>query len=122
MDYVNKRKNTRSRVWPDTKATIRVADSFTRDSRGRITVEGTVSNLGSNGMFLQTVEDVPVPAQADITIDFDPDSRGAGLSIKASGVTVHANGDGVGIKFTEIDVAKLQKCIIAKMNRLEAGG
>ena len=121
MDYANKRKNTRSRVWPDTEATIRVTDGFTLDSGGRITVKGTVGNLGSNGMFLQTFEEVPVPARADITINFDPGSNAAELSLKASGETVHTTGDGVGIKFTSIDVAKLQECIIAKMNQLEAG-
>jgi len=122
MDNANKRKNTRSRVWPDTKATIRVADGFSHNAGGSITVKGTVGNLGSNGMFLNTFEDVPVPARADITINFDSDSHAAGLYLKASGETVHSTGDGVGIKFTSIDVAKLQQCIIEKMNRLEAGG
>lgn len=85
-------------------------------------MKGTVGNLGSNGLFLKTFEDVPVPARADITINFDPNSHAAGLYLKASGETVHSTGDGVGIKFTSIDVSKLQQCIIEKMNRLEAQG
>ena len=116
----NKRKNTRSRVWPDTEATIKVVDGLSFDSGGRITFKGIVVNLGSNGMFLQTTEKVPVPARADIVIDFDPKSKETGIRIKASGETVHSTKDGVGIKFTLIDVAELQQCIVAKMNRLEA--
>ncbi len=122
MDNENKRRNTRNRVWPDTKATIRVTDGFMVDRGGRITVSGIVGNLGAKGMFLKTFEDVPVPARADITINFDPDSKVADLFLYASGETVHTTGDGVGIKFTSINVAKLQQCIIEKMNRLEAQG
>lgn len=116
----NKRKNTRSRVWPDTEATVRVADGFSYNSGGRITFKGIVGNLGSTGMFLKTTEKVPVPARADIEINFDPESKEAGITIKASGETVHSTKEGVGIRFTVIDVAKLQQCIIAKMNRLES--
>lgn len=121
MGVENKRRNTRSRVWSDTQATIRVADGFSLGSNGNITFKGTVANLGSNGMFLQTNESVPVPARAEIEIDFDPESSKPGITITASGETVHSTSEGVGIKFTVIDVAKLQQCIIAKMNRLEAG-
>ena len=122
METENKRRNTRSRVWSDTQATIRVADGFSAGSNGTITYKGTVGNLGSSGMFLETAEKVPVPARADIEIDFDPESRGKGITLSATGETVHSTGDGVGIKFTVIDVPKLQQCIIAKMNRLEAAG
>jgi len=121
MDHENKRKNTRSRVWPDTEATIKFTDGFSTNG-GRITVKGIVDNLGSNGMFLNTIEVVPVPSRADITINFDPNPSTEDLYLKASGETVHATGDGVGIKFTSIDVSKLQQCIIEKMNRLEVRG
>jgi len=112
---MNKRVNTRSQVWPDTIATIKVPEAF----GNRIEVKGVVANLGSNGMFIITDEVVAVPANADIVIDFEPEATLPSLAIRASGQTVHSTKKGIGIRFTNIDLKKLQKCIIAKMNRLE---
>ena len=120
MMYRNKRKNTRSQVWPDTEATIKVAEAYGADSRRHILVKGKVVNLGSNGMFLETDEIVPISAQAEIIINFDPDSTTSGLVIRTSGQIVHSTKEGIGIRFTSIDLAKLQKCIISKMNKLES--
>jgi len=119
MSDANRRKNTRSRVWPDTEGTLKVEDLFSSDRRGHLTIKGIVKDLGSNGMFLQTSELVPVPARAEIVIDFDPQSSSPSLSLVALGETVHMTRTGVGIKFLSIDVAKLQQCIIGKMNKLE---
>ncbi len=116
---MNNRKNTRSQVWPDTKATIRVREAFAENSRGHLTITGTVQNLGSNGLFIKTNEIVPVPARTDIMIDFDPESKSPGFKVQATGETVHGSKGGVGIRFITIDLNKLQKCIIAKMNKLE---
>jgi hypothetical protein len=116
---MHNRKNTRSQVWPDTKATIRVREAFGSDSRRHITITGNVKNLGSNGLFIETEERVPVPERADILIDFDPESRSPGFKIQATGETVHSIRGGVGIRFISIDLNKLQKCIIAKMNKLD---
>jgi len=119
MTAANRRKNKRSQVWSDTVATLKVEDLLSSDSRGQITVKGSVKDLGSNGMFLETSEAVPVPARTEIIIDFDPQSRVSQLSLKAFGETVHLSRTGVGIKFLSIDISKLQKCIIGKMNKLE---
>ncbi|MBC2716847.1 MAG: hypothetical protein HF978_16205 [Desulfobacteraceae bacterium] len=116
---MNKRKNTRSQVWPDTKATIKVAESYGGSSRSRIKITGNVQNLGSNGFFIETDEIVPIPSQADIIISFDPESKSPGLTIQATGETVHISKGGIGIRFTNIDLNKLQKCIIGKMNKLD---
>lgn len=116
----NKRKNTRTQVWPDTEATIKVAEAYGADSRRHIMVKGKVVNLGSSGMFLETDEIVPISAHADIIINFDPDSSTSGLVIRASGQIVHSTKEGIGIRFTNIDLAKLQKCIIGKMNKIES--
>lgn len=119
MIYRNKRRNTRTHVWPDTEATIKVAEAYGADLRRHIMVKGRVVNLGSNGMFLETDEIVPIDANADIIINFDPDSTTSALVIRTSGQIVHSTKDGIGIRFTSIDLAKLQKCIIGKMNKLE---
>ncbi len=116
---MNKRKNTRSQAWPDTKATIKVAEAYGGSSRSHIKITGNVQNLGSNGFFIETDDIVPIPARADILIDFDPESKSSGLTIPATGETVHLSKGGIGIRFITIDLNKLQKCIIAKMNKLE---
>jgi len=120
MIYRNKRRNTRSQVWPDTEATIKVAEAYDAFSRRQIVVKGKVVNLGSNGMFLETDEVVPIDANADIIINFDPESTTSALVIRTSGQIVHSTQEGIGIRFTSIDLAKLQKCIIGKMNKLES--
>jgi len=120
MIQKNKRRNTRSQVWPDTEATIKVAEAFGSDSRRHIIIKGKVVNLGSTGMFLQTNEIVPVSSPADIIINFDPESTVSGLVLRTSGHVIHSTPEGIGIRFTSIDLAKLQKCIVGKMNKLES--
>lgn len=119
MKKTNKRKNTRSQTWPDTKATIKVEEAYGSGSRSRITVTGVVQNLGASGFFLQTEETLPLLAKADILIDFDSASESSNLTVRAAGETVHMTMRGVGIRFTSIDLNKLQKCIVGKMNKLE---
>ncbi len=117
------RKSTRSQVWPDIVATIKVQDTFgNAHSRSFVTITGRVEDLGAAGMFLLTSESVPVPARAEIMIDFDPKVKLSGLRIIALGETVRKTGEGVGIKFNQIDMRQLQKCIVAKMNRMESPG
>ncbi len=119
MMHRNKRRNTRSQVWPDTEATIKVAEAYGADSRRHIIIKGKVVNLGSSGMFLETDEIVPIDAKAEIIINFDPESTTSALVIRTTGQIVHSTKEGIGIRFTSIDLAKLQKCIIGKMNKLE---
>jgi hypothetical protein len=116
---MQKRKFTRSSVWKNTDATIKVPDNLLHDKRQFLTIKGKVENLGANGMFLLTNERVPVPAVAEITINFDTSSNLPDLLMTASGKTVRLNKNGVGIKFTTIDLSKLQKCIIQKINDSE---
>ncbi len=113
---MQKCKFTRSSVWINTDATIKVPDDMFHDKRQFLTVKGKVENLGANGMFLLTDERVPVPATAEITINFDTSSNLPDLLMTASGKTVRLTKNGVGIKFTAIDLSKLQKCIIQKIN------
>ncbi|MFW6297663.1 MAG: PilZ domain-containing protein [Desulfosalsimonas sp.] len=114
-DKKGRRVNTRSRVWPDTKATLKVLDPMS-PVRRILTIKGNVSNLGSTGMFMITNEAVPVPAKAEIVIDFDP-SRSESLTIEALGEVVRTAENGVGVRFTTINTERLQECILARMNR-----
>ncbi len=72
---MQKRKYTRSSVWENTDATIKIPDDMLHKKRQFLTVKGKVENLGANGMFLLTDERVPVPATAEITINFDTSSN-----------------------------------------------
>jgi hypothetical protein len=118
MQETNYRKVTRSQVWPETEATLTISDVFGQRSRSLLTIKGSVSDLGSSGMFLITPEIVPVPAKAEITINFDPASKqSANLKLTATGEIVRTTPEGVGIKFTSIDLVRLQQCIIFKMNQ-----
>jgi len=115
---MQKRKYTRSTVWPNTEATIKVEDNFSSSKKKNIKIKGEIENLGSSGMFVLTNEPIPVPATAEITINFDSESNMPDMLMTASGKTVRMTSKGVGIKFTAIDLSKLQKCIIQKINDL----
>jgi len=117
MSDENHREFARKKVWPDTEATIKVDDPFGEGSRKTLTIKGIVDNLSTGGMFLNTLEPVPLSAKAEITINFDPAENAPELSLKAYGETVHAAENGVGIKFSSIDMSELQQCIIKKMNK-----
>lgn len=114
MTGSNKRSNTRSRVWPDTLATVKLKDPYDTEGRSVITICGTVADLGSEGMFVKTDEAVAVPSSAEITIDFNPDRPGT-ICVHAMGRAVRSADNGIGLKFTTIDVQRLQKCILERM-------
>ncbi len=118
MNDVNNRKYSRKKVWHDTEATIKLDDPFSGGARKTMTIKGIVENLSTGGMFFKTAESVPVLSKTEIIINFDPASSSTDLSVKAYGETVHAAENGVGIKFTSIDMAELQQCIIKKMNKI----
>ena len=112
----NKRKNTRSAVWEDITATIDVSNPFATKGRGKMIIQGSVKDIGAHGMFLVSKDVVPVDAKAEIVIDFNPEQPGK-LLLAAEGKTVRKNAEGVAIRFTRIDLRKLQQCIMERMNR-----
>lgn len=117
MSDENNRKFSRKKVWQDTEAIIKVNDPFSDGSRKTMTIIGIVDNFSAGGMFLKTDESVPVSSKAEIIINFDPASGSTDLSVKAFGEIVYSVENGVGIKFTSIDMAELQQCVIKKMNK-----
>ena len=112
-----RRASTRSQVWPDTEAIITITDPMSASGRGKMKIRGNVRDLGSYGMFLATKEYIPRNVDVEIEIIFDPNSRVSSLVVRADGKTVRRTSEGMGIKFTNIDLSRLQKCIIEKMNR-----
>ncbi len=113
----NSRKVTRSPVWPETQAIVTYADKMTMKTQHQLSVRGGLGNLGSSGMFLITDEKIPLNTRVDIVINFDPSSPATELSLSATGETVRIAREGVGIRFTNINLNQLQKCIISKLNR-----
>lgn len=111
----NKRKNTRSAVWEDITATVHVDDQLSSIKKPKLKVHGRVRDIGAYGMFLVVGERVPVGAKADIMIDFNPRQPGRS-TLAAEGKTVRNDPEGIGIRFTRIDLAKLQQCILDRMN------
>ena len=104
------RKVTRSEVWAGIEATLRAT------SKPSYIARGTVRDLGSKGMFLLTKDPVHLDSIGDITIDFDPQSDSPKYKITALCKTIHRTEEGVGIKFTSINLSKLQECIVSKIN------
>ena len=119
MAKKSRRTSTRTQVWSDTEAIITAADPMAPSGRAKIRVQGGVRDIGSFGMFFVTQEYLPRNVEVEIEILFDPNSRLSKLSVKARGNTVHRTPEGIGIKFSEIDLSRLQRCIIEKMNRQE---
>lgn len=114
---MNKRRCTRSRVWSDTTAAITTEATGSQGDADKLVVKGNVRDIGSNGMFLKTSEYVPVNSIVSITIQFDPRCKSSTLPLNARGKVVHSNRNGVGIRFTSIDLSLLQRIIVEKMNR-----
>ncbi len=119
MALKQRRVSTRSQVWEDTQATITFSDPTQPERRSTLSLKGKVRDLGSNGMFLETEEHIAANTELHIEICFDPASHVSNLPIKAKGETVRRNEEGIGIRFTAIDLQRLQKCIVEKMNRVE---
>ena len=111
----NMRKSTRSVVWDNTVATIEIQDPFEAKAKKKLTIKGGVWDLGAEGMFFVSEEVIPVDAQADILIDFDS-SRPGSIQLKAAGKIVRLGTDGVGIRFSRINLAELQRCISRRLN------
>ncbi len=111
----NKRKNTRSAVWEDITATLEMKDPLDPRGQKRIIVKGNVKDLGAEGMFFVSNESIPVDAKAYIVIDFNPGQPGA-WTLAAKGKTVRKAPEGVGIRFSSVDLRKMQRCIMARMN------
>ncbi len=111
----NKRKNTRSIVWEDITATVQVDDHLSSIKKPKLKIHGRVRDIGAYGMFLVAGERVPIGSKAEIMIDFNPRQPGRS-ALAAEGKTVRNDSEGIGIRFTRIDLAKLQKCILDRMN------
>ena len=119
MVLKHQRVSTRSQAWPDTRATIRYSDPTQPEKRSTLSLDGKVRDIGSNGMFLEIEERVPTDTNLDIEINFDPNSRISKLIVKAKGKVVHTKSDGVGIRFTDMDLSRFQKCIVEKMKQAD---
>jgi len=121
MNPASKRNSTRSQVWPETEAMVQFLNSMNaKDTKGR-KITGKVLDIGASGMFVETAETPSNDADVDIEIRFDSSSKSSPLKLRARGKITRVTAEGVGIRFLSIDLARLQECIIKKLNRGEQG-
>jgi len=64
-------------------------------------VNGSVENLSTNGMFMNTTENIPVDTDVDVSIYLSGTT--SELSLKINGVVVRRDEKGVAINFKEIE-------------------
>ncbi|MFP4532120.1 MAG: PilZ domain-containing protein [Desulfobacterales bacterium] len=81
---------------------------------------GDVRDIGSGGMFLNTRDFIPVTTNLGITICFDSEVEKQNLSISAQGQVVRSEKNGVGIRFTNINLNRFRNCVIEKINKTRA--
>jgi len=112
----NRRKNTRSAVWENVTAYVEFDEPHHKKSKIKRTINGSVRDIGSKGMFVVSGESLPMNVKAEISIDFDSRRPGT-LTISAQGKTVRRSVDGFGIQFTRINLKRLMECITGRMNR-----
>lgn len=91
-----------------------------KDTRDR-TITGKVLDIGASGMFVETTETPPNDADVDIEVRFDPRSKSSPLKLRARGKITRVTARGMGVRFLSIDLARLQECIIKKINRSPEG-
>lgn len=65
------------------------------------TVNGDVENLSTNGMFMNTTEDIPVDTVVDVSIYLSGTT--SELSLKINGVVSRKEAKGVAVIFKEIE-------------------
>ena len=111
-----KRNATRSRIGGKFEAEVQYRDPYDNQRSNIITARGRIDDLGSKGIFLSTGDEVPLEKSLDIRILFEP-MVPDGLSMKARGVAVRKTPEGVGIKFTDINVGRLGECVMEMLSR-----
>ena len=118
MRHTLQRSATRSQAWPETEAYIKFIFPNGNQAIKHFKAFGHVIDIGSCGMFLKTEDFIPVSTNLEITICFDSNADTPDLSINARGQAVRSCREGVGIRFTSINLVQLQKCLIAKINKM----
>lgn len=101
-----KRNSTRVDLWLNVFAEVKF------DNRR---IDGKVKNLGSQGMFLETTDQLPIRKALAIKLFFRlKNSRD--LLLTAAGTVVWKTDNGIGIQFDKIDIDKLRECVVAMIN------
>ncbi len=120
MGHLQRRNATRSQAWPETKAYLEFLLPNGHKTIKKYSTCGDVRDIGSSGMFLTTHDFIPVATHLGITICFDSEADKKNLSISAKGQVVRSERDGVGIRFTSININRFRKCVIEKINTTHA--
>ncbi len=65
------------------------------------TVNGDVENLSTNGMFMNTTENIPLDTEVEVSIYLSGTT--SELSLKINGVVVRKDEKGIAVNFKEIE-------------------
>ncbi|MBF0226438.1 MAG: PilZ domain-containing protein [Desulfobacterales bacterium] len=103
---MEKRIATRSDVQAKSEAIVKY--------EGRM-IRGKVDNLGATGIFILTNEHVPINKEVEIRIIFLPDLAPF-LTMTAKGIAVRYSKEGIGFRFSEIDILQLGQCVTTMIN------
>lgn len=99
-----RRKTSRTDLWFASEAIVTYENWI---------IKGFVNNLGARGMFLETLQKIPVDTDVEVEIIFQSKNPSKLSNIKG---TVSWCGDkGIGIRFTEIDLELLRECMTSMM-------
>jgi len=120
MAHLQRRNATRSQAWPETKAYIEYLMPDHHNGAKKYSSCGDVRDIGSTGMFLKTRDGIPVTTNLGITICFDSEADKKNLSLSAHGRVVRSEREGVGIRFTNINLNRFRNCVIEKINKTRA--
>lgn len=111
-----KRSTSRNKVWPETEAVIKYRDALASRPNTIETLKENIDNLGSQGMFIKSGENITINTELDILIDFNP-GKSPDISLQAEGVVLRSENEGFAIRFTKIDTRELGNCIMQKLDR-----
>jgi hypothetical protein len=90
---MTEQKRSNTRVPFNSRAEVRSSDR---------TVEGEVRNLSLKGMMIATEERLPEGEEVDVTMYLT--GVGSQLSLEMKAEVVRSEGNGLGLRFTEVDV------------------
>ncbi len=104
---IEKRRITRTKVWPETLAII---------NYGSVHLRCHVDNISSKGVFIISKNSLPENTKVILMIDFDPEFENQ-IVFSVKGYISRCNEKGIAIKFTEADPVCLGDCIIKRLNK-----
>jgi hypothetical protein len=104
---LEKRRITRTKVWPETLAIV---------DYGSVRLRCQVDNISAKGVFIISENSLPKNTKVILMIDFDPEFENHTV-FSVKGYVLRCTEKGIAIKFTEADPRCLGDCIMNRLNK-----